>query len=163
MKISNRPLIKFPFMCFFLIAASFTNGFPPLQHFPAAIADNSNFEERLRKIINPLSGVPYRYGGTSVKGFDCSGFSQYVYKKLDIDLPRASYQQYEVGKKVTIKNMQVGDLIFFDTNRDGKVNHLGIYLGNNKMAHAGVKSGISIQDLGWYYKNYRVMGVRRVK
>ena len=82
-------------------------------------------------------GTKYVWGGTSPNGFDCSGFTQYVYKNaLGVDIPRVSYMQATAGYETSYSNKKVGDLLCFDTIGKGKVSHVGIYLGNNKFIHA---------------------------
>jgi cell wall-associated NlpC family hydrolase len=87
--------------------------------------------------------------------FDCSGFVYYTFKENNITLPRTSRNQAEVeGKKLTKEELQVGDLVFFDTSKKGHVNHSGIYLGNGEFIHAssGKAYGVTISNLitGWY-------------
>ena len=83
-------------------------------------------------------GKRYVWGAVGPKTFDCSGFTKYVCDKNGIGLPRTSIKQSKVGKKVGINDLKAGDLIFFDTSRrrKGYVNHVGIYIGNNKFIHA---------------------------
>lgn len=83
-------------------------------------------------------GKRYVWGAMGPKSFDCSGFTKYVCKKSGISLPRTSINQSKVGKRVARGNLKAGDLIFFDTSkrRKGYVNHVGIYIGNNKFIHA---------------------------
>ena len=84
-------------------------------------------------------GVPYRYGGTSPSGFDCSGLVQYVYGKLGVNLPRKSKEMAGVGQHVPVHALLPGDLVFFRINRN-RVSHVGIYIGNDEFVHA-TKSG----------------------
>ena len=136
----------------------------PAPYDPPKKASRSNemVEQRLIKAINSGLGSPYKYGGSSTKGFDCSGFTGFVYGQLGVDLPRDSRSQFSVGQKVGIKEMEKGDLIFFDTG-GGQISHVGIYVGNNKMAHAPSSGGNTrIDDLDWYMKNYNIVGVKRV-
>ncbi|MDR2366955.1 MAG: C40 family peptidase [Deltaproteobacteria bacterium] len=79
-------------------------------------------------------GSPYKYGGRSPKGFDCSGLVWYVYKQYGINLPDASHKQASAGFKVKRDELVPGDLIFFQTN--GRIHHVGLYVGGNKMIHA---------------------------
>ena len=84
-------------------------------------------------------GVPYRYGGNSPSGFDCSGLVQYVYGKLGVNLPRKSREMAGVGQLVPVHALLPGDLVFFRVNKR-RVSHVGIYVGNDKFVHA-TKSG----------------------
>jgi cell wall-associated NlpC family hydrolase len=79
-------------------------------------------------------GVPYRYGGASPRGFDCSGLTQYVYGLLGVRLPRSAAQQYQATRHIPRSQAQRGDLVFFFTA--GAVTHVGIYLGGNMMIAA---------------------------
>lgn len=82
-------------------------------------------------------GTPYKWGGTSPLGFDCSGFVQYVYKNAGIDLPRVSYQQAQAGKRISVAEAKPGDLVAWDTSdRNNGADHIGIYLGGGLVIHA---------------------------
>ncbi|KLU67671.1 murein DD-endopeptidase MepS/murein LD-carboxypeptidase precursor [Desulfosporosinus acididurans] len=110
-----------------------------------------------------LVGKPYIFGGTTLKGFDCSGFTQYVYAGSGISLPRTSYAQYASGDSVSKSNLQPGDLVFFSTYSKG-ASHVGIYIGGGKFVHAdNPKKGVTITNLSdsFYVKNY--LGARRYK
>lgn len=101
---------------------------------------------KLDNEVNKLVGVDYSYGGTTTRGFDCSGFTQYVFKQLGIDLLRDSRSQATQGKKVSRDELRPGDLVFFKTN--GKtISHVGIYVGDGKFAHASVRKGITISGM----------------
>ena len=81
-------------------------------------------------------GLKYAWGGTSLKrGADCSGFVQAVYKKLGIASPRTVAELRHAGKQVTLRTMQPGDMVFFETIGD-RISHVGIYIGHGKMVHA---------------------------
>jgi len=122
---------------------------------------DSRLDELLMRKVEPLLGTPYRWGGTTTKGFDCSGFTQYIYSSLGVDLPRTSSQQFETGTAVSVNSMEPGDLVFFDTG-GGKISHVGIYMGNGRMAHAASGQGkVTINDIDWYLSHYRVVGVKR--
>ena len=109
-------------------------------------------------------GKRYVWGATGPRTFDCSGFTRYVCKKNGVCLPRTSINQSKVGKRVSRKNLKVGDLVFFDTSkrRRGYVNHVGIYLGNNKFIHASsAKKKVVITSLEKpFYKAHFKWGSR---
>jgi len=95
-------------------------------------------------------GGKYVWGGTKPKGFDCSGYVQYLYEKEGVALPRTAYEQSKVGMYVSRKELKKGDLLFFLTNkkRNIPITHVGMYLGNDKFIHAASrKKGIIISSL----------------
>ncbi|BBI31059.1 C40 family peptidase [Cohnella abietis] len=119
-------------------------------------------DSKLDKSVAPLIGTDYKYGGTTTKGFDCSGFTGYVFNELGLDLPRTSKDMFnwDGGKKVAQEDLRAGDLVFFNTSGSG-VSHVGIYVGNNKFAHAASK-GVTITSLDESYYAKRYLGARRV-
>ncbi|UZW14261.1 C40 family peptidase [Clostridium pasteurianum] len=80
-------------------------------------------------------GVNYVYGGESPKGFDCSGFTKYVYNHFEVKLPHHAADQYKYGKSVSKSNLKAGDLVFFGKSASG-IYHVGIYIGDGKFIHA---------------------------
>jgi cell wall-associated NlpC family hydrolase len=90
-------------------------------------------------------GVPYKFGASSstTRAFDCSSFTQFVYKKVGVKLPRTSKAQAKSGSYVSKSKLKAGDLVFTDTNRDGVINHVSIYIGNNKLLHT-YKKGVGV-------------------
>jgi cell wall-associated NlpC family hydrolase len=82
-----------------------------------------------------LVGAPYRYGGASPKGFDCSGLVQFSYRQAGISLPHNTEQQRRLGKRVRLSELRAGDLIFFD-QRGKKNSHVAIYVGRGEIVHA---------------------------
>lgn len=110
-------------------------------------------------------GTPYRMGAVFKNGepvaFDCSSFTQYLFLKHDIKLPRTSSEQAKVGVKVDKANLSQGDLVFFRTN--GKsISHVGIYAGDGKMLHASSSKGITITNMHSSYWKKRYVTARRV-
>ncbi len=104
-------------------------------------------------------GIRYVWGGnTPSTGFDCSGFTKYVYAHFGVNLPRVSREQAQVGTYKSVAERQPGDLLYFGSG--GRVTHVGIYIGNNQMIHAP-RPGKSVEITTLrYYNNY--MGARRI-
>ncbi|PKL84955.1 MAG: hypothetical protein CVV22_10410 [Ignavibacteriae bacterium HGW-Ignavibacteriae-1] len=105
-------------------------------------------------------GTPYRYGGDSRSGVDCSGLVAQVYGALGISVPRTSRTQYENSERVKTEKLQQGDLIFFSNG--AIVNHVGIYIGNGEMIHASSSRGVIKQAVSDEYYTRRFAGVGRV-
>lgn len=122
----------------------------------------SNDMDKAVELIESKVGNKYVWGATGPNSFDCSGLVQYVYKNaLGKDIPRTSYEQSKFGKAVDKKDLQVGDLVFFDTMGKGRVSHVGMYVGNNEFVHAAnKKSGIKKSKLTGYYETH-YKGARR--
>lgn len=132
---------------------------PIANHTDAASSVSS---VKLVNAANSVIGTKYVFGGTTSKGFDCSGFIGYVYKKVGVSLPRTSAGMYATGSSVSKKNLQAGDLVFFNTSGKG-VSHAGIYIGNGKFAHSSSSKGVSIAKLNDpYYWGSKYIGAKRV-
>jgi cell wall-associated NlpC family hydrolase len=110
-----------------------------------------------------LRGSRYRFGGVSRRGFDCSGFTRYVYSKYGISLPHSSAAQAHVGRPVSRGELKAGDLVFFAT-RGRRIGHVGIYIGNNQIVHAATYGrGVRTDSLSSGYYSGRYRCARRVK
>ncbi|MNQ67077.1 Murein DD-endopeptidase MepS/Murein LD-carboxypeptidase precursor [compost metagenome] len=110
-------------------------------------------------------GTPYKFGATSgqTRNFDCSSFTQYVFRKVGVNLPRTSQQQARVGKYVSRSNLRVGDLVFFSIpGKPGVIHHVGIYAGNNKILQTYGAGGVRITNLYSGTWSSRYMTARRV-
>ncbi len=127
-------------------------------------ADNSNLKEKILMEIIKYLNTPYKYGGTTKSGIDCSAFTQTIYNNsLSIDLLRTAREQFTEGLTVSdIDNLEFGDLVFFNTRRRVKPGHVGIYIGDHLFAHASSKHGVIVSSLDDGYYHRRFMGGRRV-
>lgn len=97
-----------------------------------------SFAARASRVVSrgkSLRGVRYRYGGTTPRGFDCSGFTSYVYRRAGVHLPRTSAAQARYAHRVSRSNARRGDLVFYRSS-GGRVYHVGIYMGHNKLLHS---------------------------
>jgi hypothetical protein len=129
---------------------------------PATTLADSGDGEKVVNIANNYIGVPYKWGGTTPSGFDCSGFMLYIYKKIGLNLPHSSADQYKLGKSVSKSELKPGDLVFFKNTYKPGISHSGIYVGNNQFVSAtssGVKS-VSINDP--YYWGPKYAGAKRI-
>ncbi|HSR74378.1 MAG TPA: NlpC/P60 family protein [Sulfurovum sp.] len=126
---------------------------------------NTDQCQRIISVAKEKLGKRYVWGASGNKNtYDCSSFVKYVYRKNGIDLPRTSIMQSKVGKFVKRDELRKGDLIFFDTSkrRRGYVNHVGIYIGNNKFIHASsAKKKVVITSLDKTFYSNRYKGARR--
>jgi len=103
----------------------------------------------LKQVADSYLGVPYVWGGTSTTGIDCSGFTQAVWKRtFGFDLPRVAKQQSALGYPVFKSGLQPGDMVFFGLSSDSvAIDHVGIYMGNNKFINATVSGGVKYSSL----------------
>ncbi|WP_192800120.1 C40 family peptidase [Priestia endophytica] len=111
-------------------------------------------------------GAPYLESGKTPSGFDCSGFTKYVYEKaLGIYLPGAPEQQWELGTPVKKEDIEVGDLVFFQNTHRPGISHVGIYAGNNQMIHASRTGSaeVRINYLSYNFYTEKFAGIRRVR
>ena len=110
-----------------------------------------------------LRGVPYRDGGSDPKGFDCSGFTKYVFNQHGIVLPREVKEQYAAGRSIKPEDISAGDLIFFTTVAPG-ASHVGIALGGDTFVHAPSSTGqVRVERMTATYWSQRFVGARRVE
>jgi cell wall-associated NlpC family hydrolase len=134
--------------------------------FHGATKERAHIKHRAKRQI----GAPYRSGGTSPKGFDCSGFTRWVFKKHGSRLPHNSFDQFKLADRrkgvMRIKrrrNLQVGDLVFHKTGSE-RVGHAGIYIGKGKFISATTSNGVQVDSL-WdrYYWGKRWVGGTRLR
>lgn len=128
---------------------------------PAPGARRSNSQRRAQAVLTARRalGVPYRWGGTTRRGFDCSGLTQYCYRSAGVRIPRTASQQFRYGRSVATAWMQPGDLVFFRAGR--RISHVGMWVGGGQMIHAP-RPGKRVQVVrfGGYWRR-RFAGARR--
>jgi len=133
----------------------------PVRRFAHAIvARSSALASSLTRSAMRFLGTPYSFGGTSTRGFDCSGFVQHVFALMGVHLPRTADAQYDAGRTIA-GAMRPGDLVFFQTYTAG-VSHVGIYLGNDRFVHASSSQGVTVSSLHESYWAARYLGAKRV-
>ena len=114
------------------------------------------------KVATAFLGAPYRWGGASLRGLDCSAFVKKIYELFDVSLPRTAREQAHVGTTIAREDMIEGDLVFFNTKRS--FGHVGIYIGNNEFVHASSGNRIvKIDNLNESYFNKRFVKAVRLK
>jgi len=119
-------------------------------------------QKLLVKVALGFLGAPYRLGGYSVNGIDCSGFVKKIYQIFNVELPRTAFDQSHLGMRVARDELTEGDLIFFNTRRP--VGHVGIYIGNNQFVHAASrKKGVRVDNLNTPYYKKRFFRAVRLK
>ncbi|MFP3590697.1 C40 family peptidase [Chryseobacterium sp. SIMBA_038] len=135
---------------------------------------DSKFDGKVPKTINSVLkdaekyiGTPYKFGGNTSSGFDCSGFTVKVFEENDFSLPRRSTDQAEAGKKIDITEVKPGDLLFFATAGGSRVSHVGIVHdintdGEVKFIHASTSKGVIISSLNEKYWNKAYLHAQRV-
>ena len=124
----------------------------------------SNSEERnlFVKVVKTFLGVPYKLGGSTLRGIDCSAFVKKIYEIFNVDLPRTAREQLSIGKKIEKGQLEEGDLVFF--KRRGNSAHVGIYIGDNQFIHASSRNKeVKIDHLDLPYFHARFLRGVRVK
>lgn len=117
---------------------------------------------KMFEFIDDWYGTPYRLGGTTKKGVDCSAFSQFLFAAVyGFNIPRTAREQYDLTTRISRTQLKEGDLIFFNTH--GGISHVGVYLQNNKFVHASTSGGVMISDIFEEYWSGKFVGVGRLK
>ena len=122
----------------------------------------NNIVKEIIDDANSFIGYPYSYGSAGPKAFDCSGLTSYIFKQQGISLPRSSYDQGHYGTYVEKSNLIPGDLVFFSNRSDRRINHVGVYIGNNEFIHAATSRRGVVKDslTENYYINHYVTSRR---
>ena len=136
------------------------------DHEAASFSDNVRADkttaQRAADYAQNMIGKPYRYGGNSPTGFDCSGLVQYSYSRAGLPIPRTTKSQRESSVAVGSQSLRAGDLIFFD-QEGRKSSHVGIYIGDGRFVHApssGKQVRVDTLDTKYWKKHY--VGARRI-
>jgi cell wall-associated NlpC family hydrolase len=129
---------------------------------PSFSAPTAAIAQRVINLARTMLNVPYRFGGSTLRGIDCSAYVQRVFGMMDVPLPRTAREQYSVGARVGRDDIQVGDLLFFRTYASFP-SHVGIYLGENLFIHASsMVRKVSIDSIDLPYYRKRFIGARRL-
>jgi LysM repeat protein len=128
---------------------------------------NSDEKYMLVKVAKSFMGAPYKYGGNTLRGLDCSAYVKKIYEIFDVQLPRSAREQYQVGSRISREELAVGDLVFFKTRRYAKYpTHVGIFIGDGNFIHASSgkgRLGVKIDSLGSNYYSGAFIGATRIK
>lgn len=132
----------------------------PAIFFPLGKWNNPEERNLFVRVVKTFLGVPYKLGGSTLKGIDCSAFVKKIYEIFKIELPRTVREQLSIGKKVERDQLEEGDLVFF--KRRGNRAHVGIYIGDNQFIHASYRNReVKIDRLDMPYFSTRfIKGVR---
>lgn len=118
---------------------------------------------KLSAIQREWRNTPYRLGGTSKKGIDCSAFTQMVYREVyGVELPRMTVDQAQEGRKVSKSELKAGDLVVFKTGRGPNGRHIGVYVKNGEFMHASTKGGVIFSSLSSPYWSRAYWQARRL-
>lgn len=121
-----------------------------------------NIRDRITLFAKKMLGLPYRFGGNSSFGIDCSAYVQRVFSLAGIDLPRTAREQFHAGEPISKEELSVGDLVFFRTYASFP-SHVGIYIGNNLFIHASTRAKkVTITSLDTPYFLRRFIGAKRL-
>lgn len=128
---------------------------------PVNRSGNSALTRSILRNAYAMRGVPYVFGGTSPYGFDCSGFTSYVFAQSGIYIPRTADGQYYASRRISSSSLRPGDLVFFTTYAPG-ASHCGIYVGNGQFIHASSSQGVTVSSVFGGYWGERYIGAGRV-
>ncbi|MFH0782982.1 MAG: C40 family peptidase [Pseudomonadota bacterium] len=153
-------------VCCVIIAISTSQAWALRQKPESVLSSIGVSERQFEDEVKEYLGTPYRRGGTTKQGMDCSGFARTVYDRfLGIELPHSSGDQFQYSdlQKINIRELQAGDLVFFASKNKKKkrINHVGVYLSNRQFIHASSSEGIIVSSLDEKYWKKRFVGSKR--
>jgi lipoprotein Spr len=158
-------LTKHFVLCAFIIIVLLASCISTSTNRATRFDENDGFNVSCQNIMQVAQywlGVPYRYGGSDYNGVDCSGFVQLIYKEtFDISLPRTTDAMFSEGDYVRSARFNCGDLLFFRDVRGRGVDHVGIYIGDNRFIHASTTQGVTISNLDNSYYREHFVAARR--
>lgn len=140
-------------------------GFISAEYVTLVDASQVNKGQEIADYALTFVGYPYVYGGSSPKGFDCSGFTKYIYAQFGYSLNRSASSQLDNGTSVSMSELQPGDLVLFKKSGTGskRASHVGLYIGNNQFVHASTsKVGVIVSNLSDAYYTSGFVGGRRL-
>jgi cell wall-associated NlpC family hydrolase len=161
---SHRPFLHAAIAVIAALSLAGCAGSAGVRTKPGAVSSSkqvpASVAERAAVIALQQVGAAYRYGGASPAGFDCSGLVQYSYREAGKKLPRTTGQLWDSAGTVAYDDLQVGDLLFF--RFDGKMSHVGIYVGEERFVHApSTGKRVSVDSLdAEFYRRALVRGGR---
>ena len=150
------------FACVFITAVSILTGCAPAAYI--APTETLNPSNVIHTALS-LKGKPYRYGGVTPDGFDCTGFLLHVFSEFGVQFPRTTSRLAHKGKKIAKRNLLPGDIVFFHTiGIFPKPTHAGLYIGEGQFIHAGTSepSGVRVDSLKHPYYDRRFLFGRRL-
>ncbi|MDP4190640.1 MAG: C40 family peptidase [Bacteroidota bacterium] len=130
----------------------------------AAPSDSVNLKEKIIMEIIKYLDTPYKFGGNTSKGIDCSAFTKTIFaNSFSLELPRTAREQFQLGEEINDKSeLKFGDLIFFNTRKRVRPGHVGIYIGDNMFAHSSSSQGVMVSSLETDFYSRKFMGGRRM-
>ncbi len=145
-----------------LLAAACLAGLAGCSGSEETTAGTTSLRARIVQDAKSWRGTPYRYGGRSKEGTDCSGLVYTVFARHGLSLPRRAADQYKAGKPVRSDVLAPGDLVFFRNTAGPGITHVGIYVGNGSFIHSSTRKGVIISRLSETYYRKHFAGARRV-
>lgn len=127
---------------------------------PETVSRGTGRVEKILDYAGTFTGVPYIFGGETPKGFDCSGYIQYVFGHFGIKLPRTASEQFSIGRRVTEQEARPGDMVAFMDG--GEISHTGIYLGGGKFISATSSRGVMVANVHGHYWAEHLYGFSRI-